>query len=161
MPRDGALRTLLQAAHGWCLEEHRAASGKPLNALSISSKRLKNIHHEAPVSSRCGRIHLETSLQENTMSIDAKAIEKVAKLARIRIDETDVPNLSQRLNNILAMVDRLQEVDTSGIEPMANPLDATQRLRADAVTEPDRRDAFLAIAPSADQGLYLVPKVIE
>ncbi len=95
------------------------------------------------------------------MSIDAKAIEKVAKLARIRIDETDVPNLSQRLNNILAMVDRLQEVDTSGIEPMANPLDATQRLRADAVTEPDRRDAFLAIAPSADQGLYLVPKVIE
>lgn len=95
------------------------------------------------------------------MSIDAKAIEKVAKLARIRIDETDVQDLSERLNNILAMVDRLQEVDTSGIEPMANPLDATQRLRADAVTEPDRRDAFLAIAPSAEQGLYLVPKVIE
>jgi aspartyl-tRNA(Asn)/glutamyl-tRNA(Gln) amidotransferase subunit C len=95
------------------------------------------------------------------MSITTEAIEKVAKLARISIAADAVPELSQRLNNILAMVDHLQEVDTSGVEPMANPLDATQRLRLDAVTEPDRRDAFLAIAPSADQGLYLVPKVIE
>jgi aspartyl-tRNA(Asn)/glutamyl-tRNA(Gln) amidotransferase subunit C len=95
------------------------------------------------------------------MSITTEAIEKVAKLARISIAADAVPELSQRLNNILAMVDRLQEVDTSGIEPMANPLDATQRLRADVVTEQDRRAAFLAIAPSADQGLYLVPKVIE
>lgn len=95
------------------------------------------------------------------MSITNEAIEKVAKLARIRIDDAAVPELAQRLNNILAMVDRLQEVDTTGVVPMANPLDATQRLRADAVTETDRRDAFLAIAPSAEQGLYLVPKVIE
>jgi len=101
------------------------------------------------------------------MSITAADIEKAAKLARIRLDAADVPELSQRLNNILAMVDRLQEVDTAGIEPMANPLDATQRLRADAVTEPAGTDAlnvraaFQAIAPSAEQGLYLVPKVIE
>jgi aspartyl-tRNA(Asn)/glutamyl-tRNA(Gln) amidotransferase subunit C len=95
------------------------------------------------------------------MSINAEAIEKVAKLARIRVDADAVPALSERLNSILAMVDRLQAVDTTGVAPMANPLDATQRLRADAVTETDRRDAFLAIAPSAEQGLYLVPKVIE
>jgi aspartyl-tRNA(Asn)/glutamyl-tRNA(Gln) amidotransferase subunit C len=101
------------------------------------------------------------------MSITVDAIEKAAKLARIRLDATAIPELSQRLGNILAMVDRLQEVDTSGVEPMANPLDATQRLRADQVTEPTGadalrvRDAFLAIAPSAEQGLYLVPKVIE
>jgi aspartyl-tRNA(Asn)/glutamyl-tRNA(Gln) amidotransferase subunit C len=101
------------------------------------------------------------------MSITAADIEKAAKLARIRLDAADVPELSQRLGNILAMVDRLQEVDTSGVEPMANPLDATQRLRADTVTEPagadalSTRDAFLAIAPSTEQGLYLVPKVIE
>lgn len=95
------------------------------------------------------------------MSITTDTIEKVARLARIRIDADAVPELSQRLNNILAMVDRLQEVDTTGIAPMANPLDATQRLRADVVTETDRRDAFLAIAPSTEQGLYLVPKVIE
>lgn len=95
------------------------------------------------------------------MSINAEAIEKVAKLARIRVDADAVPALSERLNSILAMVDRLQAVDTTGVTPMANPLDASQRLRADAVTESDRRDAFLAIAPSAEQGLYLVPKVIE
>jgi aspartyl-tRNA(Asn)/glutamyl-tRNA(Gln) amidotransferase subunit C len=101
------------------------------------------------------------------MSITAADIEKAAKLARISIAADAIPELSQRLGNILAMVDRLQEIDTSGIEPMANPLDATQRLRADAVTEPsgdaalNARDAFLAIAPSAEQGLYLVPKVIE
>lgn len=95
------------------------------------------------------------------MSITAADIEKAAKLARISIAADTVPELTQRLNNILAMVDHLQEVDTNGVAPMANPLDATQRLRADAVTETDRRDAFLAIAPSAEQGLYLVPKVIE
>jgi aspartyl-tRNA(Asn)/glutamyl-tRNA(Gln) amidotransferase subunit C len=107
------------------------------------------------------RNHSSTILQEQIMSITTEAIEKVAKLARISIAADAVPELSQRLNNILAMVDRLQEVDTSGIEPMANPLDATQRLRADEVSEQNRRDAFLAIAPSAEQGLYLVPKVIE
>ncbi|HSB96129.1 MAG TPA: Asp-tRNA(Asn)/Glu-tRNA(Gln) amidotransferase subunit GatC [Spongiibacteraceae bacterium] len=101
------------------------------------------------------------------MSITAADIEKAAKLARISIAADAIPELSQRLGNILAMVDRLQEVDTSGVVPMANPLDATQRLRADAVTEPagadalNARAAFQAIAPSAEQGLYLVPKVIE
>ena len=59
------------------------------------------------------------------------------------------------------MVDTLQAADTSNIEPMANPLDATQQLRADEVTELDRRDDFLAIAPAVEDGLYLVPRVIE
>jgi aspartyl-tRNA(Asn)/glutamyl-tRNA(Gln) amidotransferase subunit C len=95
------------------------------------------------------------------MTISATDIEKAARLARIRIDQDAVPELTRRLANILAMVDRLQAVDTSGVVPMANPLDATQRLRADAVTETDQREAFLAIAPSAEQGLYLVPRVIE
>jgi aspartyl-tRNA(Asn)/glutamyl-tRNA(Gln) amidotransferase subunit C len=101
------------------------------------------------------------------MSITAADIEKAAKLARISIAAYAIPELSQRLGNILAMVDRLQEIDTSGVAPMANPLDATQRLRADTVTEPagaealNARAAFQAIAPSAEQGLYLVPKVIE
>jgi aspartyl-tRNA(Asn)/glutamyl-tRNA(Gln) amidotransferase subunit C len=59
------------------------------------------------------------------------------------------------------MVDTLQAVDTSGIEPMANPLDATQRLRADVVSEENQRERFQAIAPASENGLYLVPKVIE
>lgn len=101
------------------------------------------------------------------MSISDADVEKIAKLARIRIDASDIAEVSQRLGNILAMADRLQAIDTSGIAPMANPLDATQRLRADVVTEPTgdaavkARDAFLAIAPSSADGLYLVPKVIE
>lgn len=101
------------------------------------------------------------------MSISDADVEKIAKLARVRIDTSDIAEVSQRLGNILAMADRLQAIDTSGIAPMANPLDATQRLRADVVTEPTgdaavkARDAFLAIAPNSTDGLYLVPKVIE
>ncbi len=95
------------------------------------------------------------------MTIASSDIEKIARLARIRVDADEVPAVVERLNNILAMVDRLQAVDTSGVEPMANPLDATQRLRVDAVTEPDRRAALLAIAPASEAGLFLVPKVID
>jgi len=101
------------------------------------------------------------------MSISDADVEKIAKLARIRIDASDIAEVSQRLGNILAMADKLQAVDTSNIAPMANPLDATQRLRIDEVTEPNgeaaikARDAFLAIAPSREEGLFLVPKVIE
>lgn len=101
------------------------------------------------------------------MSISDADVEKIAKLARIRIDADDIAEVSQRLGNILAMADKLQAVDTSNIAPMANPLDATQRLRLDNVTEPtgtaaiEARDAFLAIAPNSAEGLYLVPKVIE
>ncbi len=95
------------------------------------------------------------------MSVSPADIEKVAKLARLRVDADDLPELTTRLSNILAMVDKLQAVDTAGVEPMSNPFDATQRLRPDAVTERDQRDALLAIAPKTEQGLFLVPKVIE
>ncbi len=95
------------------------------------------------------------------MSIKQADIEKIAILARIRIDEKAVPDVAERINDILAMVDKMQAVDTSNIEPMANALDASQRLRADIVTETNRRDDFLALAPQAEAGLYLVPKVIE
>lgn len=95
------------------------------------------------------------------MSITTTDIEKVAQLARIRLDPAAVPELTERLGNILKMVDQLQSVDTGNVTPMANPLDATQRLRADEVTETDQRARFQAIAPSTEQGLYLVPRVIE
>lgn len=95
------------------------------------------------------------------MSVSDSDIDKIAQLARIGIDQADLPEVAQRINSILAMVDQMQAVDTDDVEPMANPLDATQRLRADEVTEINRRDAFQAIAPNAQDGLYLVPKVIE
>jgi len=95
------------------------------------------------------------------MTVTPADIEKVAKLARIRIDADDLPELTTRLGNILAMVDKLQAADTSNVAPMSNPFDATQRLRADVVTETNQRDVMLAIAPKTEQGLFLVPKVIE
>ena len=95
------------------------------------------------------------------MAIEQDEIEKIAELARIRIGDEQIGQVTQRITEILQMVDQLQAVDTQDVEPMANPLDATARLRADAVTEIDRREAFQAIAPAVENGLYLVPKVID
>ncbi len=95
------------------------------------------------------------------MSIEQDEIEKIAELARIRISPAQIGQVTQRITEILQMVDQLQAVDTRDVEPMANPLDATQRLRVDEVTECDRREAFQAIAPAVENGLYLVPKVID
>jgi aspartyl-tRNA(Asn)/glutamyl-tRNA(Gln) amidotransferase subunit C len=95
------------------------------------------------------------------MAIEQDEIQKIAELARIRIADDQIGPLTDRIGEILGMVDQLQSVDTSKIEPLANPLDATQRLRADVVTESDRRDEFQAIAPAVENGLYLVPKVID
>ena len=95
------------------------------------------------------------------MSIEQDEIEKIAALARIRIDAGQIGDVTQRIEEILKMVDQLQAADTSGVEPMANPLDATQALRPDIVTEENRREAFQAIAPAVEDGVYLVPKVID
>ena len=95
------------------------------------------------------------------MAIEQDEIEKIAELARIRISDEQIGQVTQRITEILQMVDQLQAVDTSSIEPMANPLDAVARLRTDEVTESDRREAFQAIAPAVENGLYLVPKVID
>ncbi len=95
------------------------------------------------------------------MSVDRSDIEKVAALSRLAIDSETTDQVVQKVNDILAMIDQMQAVDTDTVEPMTNPLDATQRLRADEVTEQDRREAFQAIAPATEAGLFLVPKVIE
>ncbi len=95
------------------------------------------------------------------MAISRADIEKLGELARIAITEENIEATIASINNVLALVDQLQSVDTSDVEPLANPLDARQRLRADAITETDRRADFQPLAPAAEQGLYLVPKVIE
>ena len=95
------------------------------------------------------------------MSISREDIEKVAVLARIKVDDEQVSALEKDLGNILDLVDQLGAADTDSVEPMAHPLDAVQRLRPDAVTETNQREAFQAIAPATEDGLYLVPKVIE
>jgi aspartyl-tRNA(Asn)/glutamyl-tRNA(Gln) amidotransferase subunit C len=95
------------------------------------------------------------------MSLDKNDVEKIAHLARLSIDEAVIPEYANDLNNILNLVEQMSAVDTNGILPMAHPLDAHQRLRPDAVTEVDQREAFQAIAPKTEAGVYLVPKVIE
>jgi aspartyl-tRNA(Asn)/glutamyl-tRNA(Gln) amidotransferase subunit C len=95
------------------------------------------------------------------MAIEQNEIEKIAELARIRISREEIGQVTARITEILDMVDQLQAADTRNVEPMANPLDATQQLRPDVVTEGNQRDAFQAIAPAVENGLYLVPKVIE
>ncbi len=95
------------------------------------------------------------------MALERTEVEKIAHLARLGLSEADLPRTTETLNNILGLIDRMQAVDTTGIEPLAHPLETTQRLRADVVTETNQREAFQAIAPALEEGLYLVPRVIE
>jgi aspartyl-tRNA(Asn)/glutamyl-tRNA(Gln) amidotransferase subunit C len=99
------------------------------------------------------------------MSLTPDQLQRVALLARIAVSPEEARGVTDRLNQVLGLIDQLQAVDTRGIEPMSHALDAQlamqQRLRPDAVTEPDRRAEFQAVAPAVDGGLYLVPKVIE
>ncbi len=95
------------------------------------------------------------------MSIEQDEIEKIAQLARIRIADDQIGELTQRITEILGMVDQLQATDTRDVTLMAKALDDVQRLRTDKVTETNQRDAFQAIAPAVENGLYLVPKVID
>ena len=95
------------------------------------------------------------------MALEASQVEKIAHLARLGIDATDVPEYANNLSAILAFVEQLNRVDTTGVEPLAHPLEATQRLRPDVVTEPDEREKFQRNAPLTEAGLYLVPRVIE
>ena len=95
------------------------------------------------------------------MALDKSEVEKIAHLARLHISDADAAEVATRITDILALIDQMQSVDTESVEPLAHPLDAVQRLRADAVTEQDQRDALQTLAPASEDGLYLVPKVIE
>ena len=95
------------------------------------------------------------------MSLDAEQVKNIAHLARIEINEADIPGYAETLSNILDLVDQMAAVNTDDVEPMAHPMDASQRLRADVVTETNNREKFQAVAPKTEDGLYLVPQVIE
>ena len=95
------------------------------------------------------------------MSLTLEQVHRIAHLARIEISSSDAETTLAQLNGIFALIEQMQAVDTSGIEPMAHAQDLAQRLRPDEVTEPDMREAFQKVAPEVEAGLYLVPKVIE
>ena len=99
------------------------------------------------------------------MSLDLDQIRRIARLARLAVSDAEAEATVVQLNRMLGLIEQMQAVDTAGIEPMAHALDAQlsggQRLREDNVTEPDLHVRFQGIAPAVENGLYLVPKVLE
>lgn len=95
------------------------------------------------------------------MSLSADDVSKIAHLARLAVNPEESAALGRELSNILDLVAQMDAVDTAGVVPMAHPLDMAQRLRSDVVSEQDRRDLYQAGAPAVENGLFLVPKVIE
>ena len=95
------------------------------------------------------------------MSLDKTEIQNIAWLARLAVDENDLEGYGHDLENILKLVEQMNSIDTTNVDPMAHPLEIKARLRSDEVTETNQRDTFQAHAPAVEDGLYLVPKVIE
>ena len=96
------------------------------------------------------------------MSVDAEAVASIAHLARLAIDDDAIPAYASQLSNVLDLVEQMNQVDTDGVAPMAHPMDdAVQRLREDSVSETNQREQLQAPAPAVEEGLFLVPRVIE
>lgn len=94
-------------------------------------------------------------------TLTAKDVQKIADLAKLSIPEDALSHLTRDLENILNLVEKMNRIDTSLIQPLAHPVDTSQPLRADEVTEPNQRDLFQKNAPSVETGLYIVPKFVE
>lgn len=95
------------------------------------------------------------------MSIDVDEVKKIAKLAALDVKDEDIQSYADNLSNILGLVEQMNAVDTTGVTPMSHPFDAVQRLREDVVTDLNHREEFQAVAPKTEDGLYLVPKVLD
>jgi aspartyl-tRNA(Asn)/glutamyl-tRNA(Gln) amidotransferase subunit C len=95
------------------------------------------------------------------VNVTEEVVRNIAELAQLKVDDADIQQLAEGMQNILALADQMQAINTEGVEPVSNPLDATQRLRPDAVTEENQRELFQSIAPATEAGLYLVPRVVE
>ena len=95
------------------------------------------------------------------MALDKSEIGKIAHLARLHVNEAETEEVTTRITDILALIDQMQSVDTEAVEPLAHPLDLVQRLRADEITENNQRDELQKLAPASEDGLYLVPKVLD
>lgn len=95
------------------------------------------------------------------MALENADIKKIAILARLQVTPSETSDYANSISSILSLIDQMQQVSTEGIEPLSNPHDASQRLRKDEVTCDNQREAFIALAPAAQDGLYLVPKVLD
>ncbi len=93
--------------------------------------------------------------------LNAQTVSQIANLARLSLNDTQSSDYAQSLNKILDMMESLKSIDTDGVEPLKSPFDNPQPLRVDVVTESNHRDQYQAVAPETQDGLYLVPRVIE
>ena len=104
---------------------------------------------------------MSTSDAQHSADLNAQAVSAIANLARLSLNDTQSAEYAQSLNKILGMMETLKGIDTEGVEPLKSPFDNPQPLRADVVTESNHRDEYQAVAPATQDGLYLVPRVIE
>ncbi|MDR3427278.1 MULTISPECIES: Asp-tRNA(Asn)/Glu-tRNA(Gln) amidotransferase subunit GatC [Silvimonas] len=95
------------------------------------------------------------------MSLSLDDVRRIARLARVAVTDDEAVATQTQLNRILGLIEEMRAIDTSGIEPMAHAQDVHLRLREDVATAANRREAFQSIAPAVENGLYLVPKVLE
>ena len=104
---------------------------------------------------------MSTSDAQHSADLNAHTVSAIANLARLSLNDTQSAEYAQSLNKILGMMETLKGIDTEGVEPLKSPFDNPQPLRADVVTESNHRDEYQAVAPATQDGLYLVPRVIE
>lgn len=102
-----------------------------------------------------------TNLLPKTMSLTAEEITHIARLSRLKTDPEEAQAYAGQLSKIMDLIEQMNQIDVSGVEPMSHPQDAALRLRDDEVTKTNQRETFQSIAPSVEDGLYLVPKVID
>ena len=95
------------------------------------------------------------------MTFDKSEVSKIAELARLEVTDEEIDDIESRITEILLLIDQMQSVDTDSIVPMSHPLDGKQILRSDTVSEENKRDELQKLAPKVENGLFLVPKVIE
>ena len=104
---------------------------------------------------------MSTSDAQHSADLNAQTVSAIANLARLSLNDTQSAEYPQSLNKILGMMETLKGIDTEGVEPLKSPFDNPPPLRADVVTESNHRDEYQAVAPATQDGLYLVPRVIE
>ncbi len=104
---------------------------------------------------------MSASDAQHSADLNAQTVSSIAHLARLSLDETQSAEYAQSLNKILGMMDSLKGINTDGVEPLKSPFDNPQPLRADVVSEENHREQYQAVAPATQEGLYLVPRVIE
>jgi aspartyl-tRNA(Asn)/glutamyl-tRNA(Gln) amidotransferase subunit C len=95
------------------------------------------------------------------VEVTEEVVRNIAELVQLKVDDADLKQLAEGMQNILALADQMQAINTEGVEPVSNPLDASQKLRPDLVTEENQRELFQSLAPATQSGLYLVPRVVD